>query len=70
MASANEAQQISDDDQDAFAICDRNDASKQDQRKKAGYNEFATFNFLDEKCPDEKESKRNQKVAPWKSDEI
>ncbi len=44
------------DDDDAFAICDRNDASKQDQRKQAGYNEFATFNFLDKRRPDEKES--------------
>jgi len=39
------------DDQDAFAICDRNHASKQDQRKQAGYDEFATFNFLRRKAP-------------------
>jgi hypothetical protein len=50
------------DDQDAFAICDRNDASKQDQRKQGGYNEFATFNFLDKRRPDEKESQRNEKL--------
>ena len=55
------------DDQDAFAICDRNDASKQDQRKQAGYNEFATFNFLDERRPDEKESKRNEKLHRGKA---
>src|SRR5207342_611160 len=50
------------DDQDAFAICDRNDASKQDQRKQAGYNELATFNFLDKRRRDEKQSKREQKL--------
>src|SRR6266576_5008776 len=55
------------DDQDAFAIRDRNHASKQDQRKQAGYNEFATFNFLDERRPDEKEAKRNQKLHRGKA---
>src|ERR1700756_2886273 len=50
------------DHQDAFAICDRNDARKQHQRKQTGYNEFATFNFLDERRPDEEETKSNEKL--------
>src|SRR6266480_4515022 len=50
------------DDQDAFAIRDRKDASKQDQRKQAGYNELTTFNFLDKRRPHEKESQRNEKL--------
>src|SRR5206468_10960744 len=50
------------DDQHAFAICNRNDTSKQDQRKQTGYNEFATFNFLDKRRPHEKESQRNEKL--------
>jgi hypothetical protein len=57
------------DDQDAFAICDRNDASKQDQRKQAGYNEFATFNFLDERRPDEEETESNEKLHGGKPTE-
>jgi hypothetical protein len=55
------------DDQDAFAIRDRNDAGKQNQRKQTGYNEFAAFNFLDERRPDEKEAKRNQKLHRGKA---
>ena len=50
------------DDQDAFAICDGNDASKQDQRKQDRYNKIATFNFFDKRRTDEEESERNQKL--------
>jgi len=48
------------DDQDAFAIGDSKDGSKQDQRKQTGYNEFATFNFLDEWRSDEENAESNQ----------
>src|SRR4029077_4054643 len=50
------------DDEDAFAICDRKNTGNEHQRKQTGYNEIATFDFLDKRRPDEKETQRNEKL--------
>jgi len=50
------------DDQHAFAICDSKNTGNEHQRKQTGYNEIATFDFLNERSPDEKETQRDEKL--------
>src|SRR5207245_5391160 len=50
------------DDQGAFALRDSKNTGNEDQRKQSGYNEIATFDFLNERRTDEKGDRKSTRL--------
>src|SRR5207245_383817 len=55
------------DDEGTFALRNRNNTGNEHQRKQSGYNEIATFDFLNERRTDEKGHERNQELHRGKA---